>query len=178
MKRLVQWSIGIYFGMLLASVFSQYDSPKQAVPVAESPLFFRTAQAAFWDGWFNETPIDIQFSEMYESVSSLGITMSGKLQNAEGHRVRMVGFMAPPLKPTINFFVLTREPMAICPFCSSDADWPSDIIVVKLSEPVTSLPFDKPIYVTGKLELGTQVDDETGFVSLVRIQADSLEALD
>ena len=104
--------------------------------------------------------------------------MSGKLQNAEGHRVRMVGFMAPPLKPTIHFFVLTREPMAICPFCSSDADWPSDIVVVKLSEPITSLPFDKPIYVTGKLELGTQVDEETGFVSLVRIQADSLEALD
>ena len=87
----------------------------------------------------------------------------------------MTGFMAPPLKPTINFFVLTKEPMAMCPFCSSDADWPNDIVVVKLSEPVTSLPFDRPIQVTGQLELGTQGDGETGFVSLVRIRADSLE---
>lgn len=177
MKKLVQLIIGVYFGMMLANVFSQYDSPEQAVPRAESPVFFRTAQAAFWDGWLNETPTNIEFAEMYESASSLGIKLSDKLKNAEGHRVSMVGFMAPPLKPTINFFVLTREPMSICPFCSSDADWPSDIVIVKLNEPVTSLPFDRPIRVTGQLELGTQVDDETGFVSLVRIQADNLEAL-
>ena len=27
---------------------------------------------------------------------------------------------------------LTREPMALCPFCQSDADWPADIVVVHL----------------------------------------------
>lgn len=178
MKKLVQIIIGMYLGMMLTGVFSYNDSPEQAVPTAESPVFFRTAQAAFWEGWFNETPTNIEFAEMYESASSLGIELSSKLKNAEGHRVAMVGFMAPPLKPTINFFVLTREPMSICPFCSSDADWPSDIVVVKLSDPVTSLPFDRPIRVTGQLELGTQVDAETGFVSLVRIQADHIEALD
>lgn len=85
---------------------------------------------------------------------------------------------APPLTPTINFFVLTREPMSICPFCSSDADWPTDIVVVKLDEPVKALPFDRPISVTGTLELGTTVDAETGFVSLVRIKAEQLEAVE
>ena len=88
-----------------------------------------------------------------------------------------LALLAPPLTPTINFFVLTREPMSICPFCSTDADWPADIVVVQLSEPVVALPFDRPISVTGTLELGTEVDAETGFVSLVRIQAQSLEAL-
>ena len=77
----------------------------------------------------------------------------------------------------VVWFVLTREPMSICPFCSTDADWPADIVVVQLSEPVVALPFDRPISVTGTLELGTEVDAETGFVSLVRIQAQSLEAL-
>lgn len=117
------------------------------------------------------------FDEMYAGVSSLGITFSDKLKNAEGQTVEMAGFMAPPLTPTINFFVLTREPMSICPFCSTDADWPADIVVVQLTEPVVALPFDRPISVTGTLELGTEVDAETGFVSLVRIQAQSLEAL-
>jgi hypothetical protein len=90
----------------------------------------------------------------------------------------MVGFMAPPLKPTLAFFVLTQIPMSICPFCSTDADWPSNIVLVKLGDPVTALPFDQPIRVTGLLELGTQVDAETGFVSLVRIRADTVEKAD
>ena len=28
-----------------------------------------------------------------------------------------------------DFFVLTRSPVALCPFCDSDKDWPADIIV-------------------------------------------------
>ena len=130
------------------------------------------AEAAFWN-----SATEIGFDELYSSVSSRGVTLSDKLRSCQGQSVSMVGFMAPPLTPTINFFVLTREPMSICPFCGSDADWPTDIVVVKLSEPVTALPFDSPIRVTGTLELGTEVDGETGFVSLVRIRATSLEAL-
>lgn len=49
--------------------------------------------------------------------------------------------------------------------------------MVKLSEPVKALPFDSPIRVTGILELGTEVDAETGFVSLVRISSEKLEAI-
>ena len=41
--------------------------------------------------------------------------------------------MAPPLKAEAAFFVLTREPVALCPFCQSDADWPDNILVVYLS---------------------------------------------
>lgn len=130
------------------------------------------AEAAFWS-----STTEIGFDELYSSVSSRGVVLSDKLRSCQGQSVSMVGFMAPPLTPTINFFVLTREPMSICPFCGSDADWPTDIVVVKLSEPVTALPFDSPIRVTGTLELGTEVDKETGFVSLVRINSTKLEAL-
>ena len=41
----------------------------------------------------------------------------------------------------------------------------------------TALPFDEPIRVTGRLELGSQVDEETGFVSLVRIIAQSISRI-
>ncbi|MDR1874166.1 MAG: hypothetical protein LBQ90_04005 [Synergistaceae bacterium] len=111
---------------------------------------------------------------MYGEVSSLGIALSDRLRSLENRSVVMEGFMAPPLKPTLDFFVLTRVPMSICPFCSSDADWPYDIVVVYLKEPVTALPFDRPLRVEGRLELGTKVDPATGFVSLVRIYATSL----
>ena len=116
----------------------------------------------------------LKFGDMYGKVSSLGIELSEKLKSLEDKAVIMEGFMAPPLKPTLNFFVLTRVPMSICPFCSSDADWPWDIVLVYLKEPVIALPFDRPIRVEGRLELGTKVDEETGFVSLVRIYATRL----
>ena len=87
----------------------------------------------------------------------------------------MTGYMAPPLTPTINFFVLTEVPMSVCPFCSTDADWPDNIVVVKLSDPVTALPYDTPITVTGALEIGSETDPETGFVSQLRISADSID---
>ena len=117
----------------------------------------------------------LKFSEMYAGVSSFGIELSEKLRSLEGKDVVMEGFMAPPLKPTLSFFVLTRVPFALCPFCSSDADWPYDIVLVYLNKPVVALPFDRPIRVTGCLELGSQTDQDTGFVSLVRIRADFLE---
>ncbi|MDR1137475.1 MAG: hypothetical protein LBK91_04045 [Synergistaceae bacterium] len=117
----------------------------------------------------------MSFGEMYDGVSSLGITLSEKLKSLEGRPVTMEGFMAPPLKPTLDFFVLTKIPMSICPFCSSDADWPYDIVIVRLDSPVNALPFDRPIRVEGILELGSSMDPETGFVSLIRIRATRLE---
>lgn len=140
----------------------------------ERPFFDLCGRAEA--GWWSTTT-ELSFDDLYSSISSRGVTLSDKLRSNEGCTVSMVGFMAPPLTPTINFFVLTREPMSICPFCGSDADWPTDIVVVKLDNPVTALPFDSPIRVTGTLELGSEVDAETGFVSLVRIKASSLEAM-
>ena len=48
-------------------------------------------------------------------------------------------------------------------------------MVVKLSDPVTALPYDTPITVTGILETGSETDEETGFVSQLRIVADSID---
>ena len=61
----------------------------------------------------------------------------------------MTGFMAPPLKPSINFFVLTETPMAVCPFCSTDADWPYNMVVIYVNGSVDALPYDQEVTVTG-----------------------------
>lgn len=119
----------------------------------------------------------ISFDELYSDWTAEGLVLSDKTLSLEGQTVTMTGYMAPPLTPTIHFFVLTEVPMSVCPFCSSDSDWPDNIIVVKLSEPVTALPYDSPIAVTGTLEIGGEVDEETGFVSQLRIAADQIETL-
>lgn len=126
---------------------------------------------------FSASAESLSFSELYSDWSAAGLVLSDKAASLEGGTVTMTGYMAPPLTPTIRFFVLTEVPMSVCPFCSSDADWPDNIIVVKVSDPVTALPYDAPISVTGTLEIGSEIDEETGFVSQLRIAADSIEAL-
>lgn len=180
MKKPIPRLAGFLLGLLLTGSGMVWGlQPEKAVPGWEPPVFFRTAHAApFWDTWLRSPATPLAFEEMYSGASSLGLQLSPKLKSLEGKRVSIIGFMAPPLKPTLSFFVLTQVPLAVCPFCSTDADWPSNIVLIKLNEPITSLPFDQPVKATGRLELGTQVDEETGFVSLVRIQADTVEKAD
>ena len=87
----------------------------------------------------------------------------------EGARIVVAGFMAPPLKAESRFFVLTKRPMAVCPFCETAAEWPDDILAVYTKRTVKVTPFNVGIEVSGVLELGEYKDDETGFVSLVRL---------
>lgn len=111
----------------------------------------------------------LDFSDMYSGASSEGLVFSDTLNSLNGSEVTMTGFMAPPLKPSINFFVLTEMPMAVCPFCSTDADWPYNMVVVYVNGSVDALPYDQEVTVTGTLDLGSYMDGDTGFVSQVRL---------
>jgi hypothetical protein len=86
-----------------------------------------------------------------------------------GTTVAITGFMAPPLKPESTFFVLTAQPMAICPFCQSDADWPDDIVVVVLKAATAMTAGGSRLTVTGTLDVGSKTDAATGFVSQIRL---------
>lgn len=112
----------------------------------------------------------LTFEELYGKVGVLGLEFSAKVKALSGHAVAMRGFMAPPLKAEANFFVLTKIPMALCPFCSSDADWPDDIVVVYLGEKQTFVQPSTIIEVHGTLETGSWTDPDTGFVSLLRLR--------
>ena len=68
---------------------------------------------------------ELSFDELYSGGGVLGLQFSDKVEGLSGQRVIIKGFMAPPLKAEAAFFVLTREPVALCPFCQSDADWPT-----------------------------------------------------
>lgn len=114
----------------------------------------------------------LKFSELYGRVTVRGVEYSDKLKALSGKKIVMSGYMAPPLKPKLDFFVLTREPMATCPFCTTAADWPADIVLVIMPPGKELEPSVRGLTVTGRLDIGVKKDEETGFVSLVRLYAD------
>jgi hypothetical protein len=111
----------------------------------------------------------IHFDMLYKNFGVRGLEFSDRLKSLVSKSVVITGYMAPPLKAESQFFVLTREPLSICPFCQSDADWPLDIIVVYLKKASPLVSAGAQIHVTGRLEIGSYLDPETGFVSQLRI---------
>jgi hypothetical protein len=99
-----------------------------------------------------------------------GGEFSGRAKQLAGKAIELRGYMAPPLKPEVDFFVLSNLPMAVCPFCDSAATWPEDIVLVFLNRPVRAIPYDRLISVHGTLHIGTETDAATGFVSRVRLR--------
>jgi len=96
-------------------------------------------------------------------------TFSDLAKSLEGERIAVNGFMAPPLKAEMNFFVLTKMPMAVCPFCETEAEWPDDILAIYTKRVVDVISYRTKIVTRGVLELGTFTDPDTGFVSRVRL---------
>jgi hypothetical protein len=119
------------------------------------------------DAWAAATTLS--FDALYKSRGVRGLEFSNGLLALRGKTVAMTGFMAPPLKAESAFFVLTAQPMAICPFCQSDADWPDDVVVVILKVATAMIAAGRQLTVTGTLEVGSKADAATGFVSQVRL---------
>ena len=109
------------------------------------------------------------FGGLYGSTTADGVQLTPGARALVGQRVTIPGFMAPALKPDADFFVLTRTPMSTCPFCTSGSDWPVDIVFVRLAHASDAIEPSYAITATGTLEWGARVDEETGFVSLVRL---------
>lgn len=107
----------------------------------------------------------LKFRELYVR----GNDLTDKAKALEGKQVDMIGYMAPPLKPEIDFFVLTKLPMSTCPFCESEAQWPDDLVLALTKEPISVVRYTDLIRVTGRFETGFKKDAETGFVSFVRL---------
>lgn len=111
---------------------------------------------------------DLDFDSLY-LPGVLGLTFSPQTLSFKNRQTSIVGYMAPPLRLQGKFFVLTRQPVSLCPFCNSDADWPADIIVVYLTKDEFFTPHGRPLLVVGKLEIGSYRDPDTGFVSQLRL---------
>ena len=113
---------------------------------------------------------NLEFGTFSADVVRGGIDFTPNLLELEGETIRMVGYMAPPLKPRVEWFVLTREPLATCPYCSDAAEWPADVVFVRLPSGRTANTeaHNTLIEVIGRLELGIDQTEEEG-LSLIRL---------
>lgn len=107
----------------------------------------------------------LKLRELYE-----GRDFSQLALDLEGETITVDGYMAPPLKADIRFFVLTKIPMSVCPFCETEAEWPDNILAVYSRRDFDVVPFNRGIEVTGELSLGSYRDPDTGFLSMVRLE--------
>lgn len=107
----------------------------------------------------------LKLRELYE-----GRNFSKLARDLEGETLSVGGYMAPPLKADIRFFVLTKIPMSVCPFCETEAEWPIDIVAVYTRRDFNIVPFNRGIEVTGELSLGSYRDPDTGFLSMLRLE--------
>ncbi len=136
----------------------------------------RTIEAAVKPAFDASEPVRLRFSEFYAgSGAGPDLQLSDKLKSVDGRRVQIVGYMAPPLKPDLDFFVLTRIRLVTCPFCSTSEEWPQDIILVTLPAGKTVQQIEEPLNLVGRLEIGEKVDPQTGFLSLLRLRAETIE---
>ena len=107
----------------------------------------------------------IELRDLYNEDRSF----SDLAKSLDGERVDITGFMAPPLKADSTFFVLTRRPMSACPFCSTTAEWPDDVLAIYTKRRVRVMPFNVKIDTRGILEFGEFIDPDSGFASPVRL---------
>ena len=115
----------------------------------------------------------IRLRELYNK----DLSFSDLAKANEGQRISVQGYMAPPLEADTDFFVLTKRPMSVCPFCETEAEWPDDILAVRAKRNIRVVPYNVDILVRGVLELGTKVDESTGFLSRVRVTDAVVERL-
>ncbi|MEC9434775.1 MAG: hypothetical protein VYD87_17865 [Pseudomonadota bacterium] len=139
-------------------------------PIARRRLLAVLAAAAVAPALRARAAEALRMRDLYEK----DLSFSALARELEGSRVEVSGFMAPPLKAQSRFFVLTKRPMAVCPFCESEAEWPDDILAVFADRVVDVIPFNVPIVGSGVLRLGGHTDPETGFVSRVRLERASV----
>lgn len=104
------------------------------------------------------------------SLYNKDLSFSDLATSLDGSAVEVLGFMAPPLKANTPFFVLTKSPMSVCPFCETEAEWPDDILAVYTKRVFRAVSFSRRIRAYGTLTLGTFTDPDTGFLSRVRLQ--------
>lgn len=118
-----------------------------------------------------EEPLSLTFDQFYKEdaqSSYLGLEMTDYLQSLDGKQVVIEGYMAPPLKLGLDWYMLNRIPQASCSFCSGASDWVDDAILVYYHGEEFPYTYN-PMRITGELHTGPVVDTQTGMVSFVRI---------
>jgi len=112
-------------------------------------------------------PTRIRMGQLYDYDNDMAY--SELAHTLAGTEVELQGFMAPHLKVDSEFFILSNQPVETCPFCESEDAWIDTIIFVVMRERQEAINPGLLIWTRGILDIGTAVDEATGFVSRVRL---------
>ena len=117
-------------------------------------------------------PAPLEFREFFEP-SAHALVPSARLRSLVGRRVRLVGHMARMEAPPRGGFFLCASPVLATEAGGGTADLPPDavLVLVRSAKDKEIAHIAQPLEVTGRLELGPQVDEE-GRVSRIRIVLD------
>jgi len=131
------------------------------------------------DGEITETNegqlIEITFDQFFTKSTTGEGQITEEMLALDGKKVGIKGYMTE-LTPIDNrFFYLVPEPGAACPFCSADNPKYLEAIAV-YTEDGKEMPFTQEgLWAYGTLEVGEEVDEATGLISLFRLKAESVD---
>jgi hypothetical protein len=140
--------------------------------------------AAFSIGWAACLPvrgadgatIDLRFRDLFEApIGPRGLVISDKLRAADGHTVRITGYMVAQEDPVPGRFFLTPLPVSMSEHADGEADDlpPSTVVVVMPpAERDLALPHTRGLLaLTGTLRVGRE-EMPDGRVAWVRLELD------
>lgn len=120
-----------------------------------------------------EPPLELGFGDFFaRPIGARGLEPSARLLAANGHEVRLVGFMVQREQPQPGQFLLTPRPVAMAEDADGEADdLPASTVTVLLDDAQRQRVVAhqrRPLAVTGRLEYGP-AEDASGRVSWVRL---------
>jgi hypothetical protein len=111
----------------------------------------------------------LSFKDIYATTGVIGLRLGDRAKELAQQPVRIRGYMAPPIVDAADYFVLTRSPALICPFCEPGSGWPDDVVLVQLERDSRFVDPAQPIEVAGIFDIGAARDERTGTIRLVRL---------
>ncbi len=117
--------------------------------------------------------VNIQFGELMDQ----NYNISRRVQELDGKKVSMTGFMAMQSPLDGSFIYLTNAPLVSCPYCIPGTSTPIYAIPVIAApdKPITYT--EQPVTITGVLEV-TDKTDQLGYTTPFRINVESLSIAD
>jgi|GEM_PF-2348736 len=122
-----------------------------------------------------ETFVEISFDQFFTKSNTGEGQITDLMKSLNGKKVGIKGYMTE-LTPIDNRFIyLVPTAGAACPFCSADnpkyleaiAIYPPDGKVVDFTQDA--------LWAYGTLEVGEEVDEATGLISMFRLKAESID---
>lgn len=112
--------------------------------------------------------LDEFFNNDFDPFTGTPPTLTDKMLSLDGRQVELRGYMAPPLKLGLDWFLFGELPMGVCPFHANVGSITSGSALVYVEGP--EYPFSSdPLSIIGEFHIGELTDPETGMVSLARL---------